>query len=73
MMAKRFFRKKRGYEEPELMEFLHRPPGSPQPREKSSQKCQLESRHRHGQAKDIKLGMAYKTGILEPKDDRAET
>lgn len=66
-MPKRHFRKDRGYEEPELMEYLHRPPGSPQPREKSSQKCQLKSRHRYGTSKDIKLGMSYKTGLKEPK------
>lgn len=64
-MTKRIFRKDRGYEEPELMEYLHRPPGSPQPREKSSQQSQLRSRHRHGTSKDIKLGMSCKNGRKE--------
>jgi len=69
-VTKRFFWKKRGYEEPALEEFLHRPPGSPQPREKSSQKCQLQSRHRHGTSKNIKLGMVYKTGLRDLKAPR---
>jgi hypothetical protein len=53
---------------PEIEENLHRPPGSPRPRETKSQQAQLESAHRHGTQKDKKLGMAYKTGMQERKD-----
>lgn len=41
--------------------YLHRPKGSPQPRERESQKVQLESLP-HGENKDVKRQMAYKTG-----------
>ena len=47
---------------PETLGDLHRPPGSPRPREIKSQKSQLQSGHRHGEHKDIKWGMSYKTG-----------
>lgn len=50
------------YREPETIEDLHRPPGSPRPREVKSQQAQLKSAHRHGTQKDIKWGMSYKTG-----------
>ncbi|HBV97716.1 MAG: hypothetical protein JL50_03260 [Peptococcaceae bacterium BICA1-7] len=53
---------------PETVENLHRPPGSPRPREIKSQKAQLESAHQHGTQKDIKLGMEYKTGLKDKKD-----
>jgi len=53
---------------PETVESLHRPPGSPRPREIKSQKAQLESTHQHGTHKDLKLGMEYKTGLREKKD-----
>lgn len=55
--------------EPETIEDLHRPPGSPRPREIKSQKAQLESAHQHGTSKEVKLGMSYKTGQKERKDD----
>lgn len=41
--------------------YLHRPKGSPQPREQESQKAQLESLM-HGENKDVKRKIAYKTG-----------
>lgn len=53
------------YNEPETIEDLHRPPGSPRPREAKSQKAQLESVHKHGTSKDFKLGMSNKTGQKE--------
>ena len=56
------------YEDPETIEDLHRPPGSPRPREAKSQKSQLESAHRHGSQKDVKTGMAYKTGQRPGED-----
>lgn len=60
---------KRGpYRDPETIEDLHRPPGSPMPREAKSQKAQLESSHRHGTSKDVKVGLSYKTGQKPPKD-----
>jgi len=54
---------------PETIENLHRPTGSPMPREVSSQKAQLESAHKHGTRKDVKLGMEYKTGLRKRDDD----
>lgn len=64
--------KKRGpynrFEEPEAVEDLHRPPGSPMPREIKSQKAQLESKHMHGTRKDVKMGMANKTGQRDRED-----
>lgn len=56
-------------ERPELMIDLHRPPGSPQPREVKSQKAQLGSGHRHGTRKDVRLGMSYKTGLKPERKD----
>lgn len=53
------------YEEPETRHDLHRPTGSPVPREIRSQKAQLESSHRHGTSKDVKWGISYKTGQQE--------
>ncbi|MCL6609993.1 MAG: hypothetical protein K6T66_00480 [Peptococcaceae bacterium] len=58
-----------GYHEPETIEDLHRPPGSPTPREAKSQKAQLESVHRHGTRKDVKVGMACKTGQKNGKEE----
>ncbi len=55
-------------EEPDLINYLHRPPGSPQPRETSSQKAQLNSRHRHSTNKEVRRGMKYKTGLHEHKE-----
>jgi len=52
-----------GYTEPETIHDRHRPPGAPRAREKTSQKAQLESVHRHGTDKARKLGMEYKTGL----------
>jgi len=52
-----------GYTEPETIHDLHRPPGTPQAREKTSQTAQLKSVHRHGTDKAVKLGMEYKTGL----------
>lgn len=49
------------YREPELSEDLHRPPGSPRPREIKSQQAQLKSKHRHGANKAVKTGMSDKT------------
>jgi hypothetical protein len=53
------------YDDPETIEDLHRPPGSPMPREVKSQKAQLESAHQHGTRKDVKVGMTCKTGQKE--------
>lgn len=53
---------------PEIEENLHRPPGSPRPREIKSQQAQLESSHQHGTQKDKKLGMKYKIGAKERED-----
>lgn len=62
-MAQRPYHPDYSYREPELTEDLHRPPGSPQPREIKSQQAQLKGRHRHGTNKGVKLGMADKTGL----------
>jgi len=53
---------------PETIGNLHRPPGSPMPREIKSQKAQLESTHKHGDSKAIKISMSDKTGLREKKD-----
>ncbi|SFG71297.1 hypothetical protein SAMN05660649_02465 [Desulfotomaculum arcticum] len=53
------------YREPELQQDLHRPVGAPRPREIKSQKAQLNSGHRPGTDKDVKLGMNKKTGHLD--------
>lgn len=49
-------------ERPELILDLHRPVGAPRPREVKSQKSQLESAHRHGTQKEVRLDISYKTG-----------
>ncbi|OAT86715.1 hypothetical protein [Desulfotomaculum copahuensis] len=54
-----------GYRRPENITDLHRPVGSPTAREIESQQAQLKSVHRHGTGKDIKWGMACKTGLRE--------
>ena len=51
-----------GFRRPELPGDSHRPAGVPQPRERKSQKAQLQSVHRHGTRKDVKAGMAEKIG-----------
>ncbi|MFZ5592037.1 MAG: hypothetical protein ACOY81_09555 [Bacillota bacterium] len=53
------------YMEPETRHDLHRPSGSPMPREIRSQKAQLESSHRHGTSKGVKWSISYKTGLRE--------
>jgi len=53
------------FHEPETIKDLHRPPGSPMPRESRSQKAQLESAHKHGTHKEIKRNMSSKTGLDE--------
>ncbi len=57
----------KGYRRPETIADLHRPPGAPQAREVKSQKAQLKSIHRHGTSKGLKVPMAYKIGLREPK------
>lgn len=57
-----------GRDDPETIEDLHRPPGSPRPREAKSQKAQLESSLRHGTKKEVKVGISYKTGQRPPED-----
>lgn len=64
-MTERPFHPDYSYREPELTEDLHRPPGHPQPREVKSQKAQLNSKHRHGTSKEVKLGMSEKTGLAD--------
>lgn len=61
-MERKEFRKGRRGERPGTVFDLHRPPGAPQPREVESQEAQLESEHRHGTRKELRLGMSYKTG-----------
>lgn len=51
--------------QPETQEATHRPPGSPRPREKKSQKAQLNSKHKHGTRGDVKRQMSEKMGRLE--------
>ncbi|MFZ5650505.1 MAG: hypothetical protein ACOY4I_06590 [Bacillota bacterium] len=53
------------FHEPETIKDLHRPPGSPMPREAKSQKAQLESTHKHGTKKDVKRDISSKTGYTE--------
>ncbi|MFZ5647145.1 MAG: hypothetical protein ACOY30_05935 [Bacillota bacterium] len=53
------------FHEPETIEDLHRPPGSPMPREAKSQKAQLQSAHKHGTRKDVKREISSKTGLRE--------
>ncbi|HHV79580.1 MAG TPA: hypothetical protein GXX40_08255 [Firmicutes bacterium] len=40
----------------------HRPAGKPMPREVKSQKAQLQSIHKHGTRKDVKIPMEDKIG-----------
>jgi hypothetical protein len=56
------------YREPETRASLHRPPGKPQPREIKSQQAQLNSKHRHGTNKAVKVGMSKKTGLRKGTD-----
>lgn len=57
------------YHEPEYThEDLHRPIGSPHGREIKSQKAQLNSVHRHGTQKNVKIDMQSKTGRKEGAD-----
>lgn len=51
------------HEESRLRQDLHRPVGAPRAREIKSQDAQLNSKHRHGTNKDIKMGMSEKTGL----------
>ncbi|ACV63179.1 hypothetical protein Dtox_2368 [Desulfofarcimen acetoxidans DSM 771] len=53
------------YKEPETDRDRHRPAGSPHSREIKSQKQQLNSGHRHGTDKDIKIDMHAKTGLKD--------
>ena len=53
------------YREPETNRDMHRPKGSPHSREIKSQKAQLDSAHRHGTNKDVKLDMHAKTGLKD--------
>lgn len=61
-------RTKGNYRQPETLRATHRPEGPPQAREHKSQKSQLASMP-HGESKDVKRKMAYKTGLryLEEK------
>ncbi|SHE75234.1 hypothetical protein [Desulforamulus putei] len=61
------YRKGMQHELPEIQHYLHRPVGHTQPREIKSQKAQLNSVHRHGTQKSVKMGMAYKTGVRDMK------
>jgi len=47
--------------------YMHRPAGSPQPREHESQKAQLESQQ-HGENKDVKRKIEYKAGRKDWKE-----
>jgi len=53
------------YREPETRRDMHRPAGSPHDREIKSQKAQLDSDHRHGTKKDVKIDMHAKTGLKD--------
>lgn len=55
----------KGLGRPETQGDMHRPKGSPQRREATSQKAQLESKHGHGTKKDVKRGMEFKDGRAE--------
>lgn len=55
------------HQQPELEQYLHRPVGHTQPREIKSQKAQLNSVHRHGTQKSVKMQMGYKTGVRDMK------
>jgi hypothetical protein len=51
------------YRDPETKDDIHRPIGFPRPRETQSQKAQLNSGHRHGTDKSLKVKMSKKTGL----------
>lgn len=55
------------HEIPEIQHYEHRPVGHTQPRESQSQKAQLNSVHRHGTQKSVKMNMHYKTGGRDMK------
>lgn len=55
----------KGLGRPETQFDVHRPKGSPQRREATSQQAQLGSKHGHGTKKDVKRGMEYKDGRRE--------
>lgn len=55
------------HELPELEQYQHRPVGHTQPREIKSQKAQLNSVHRHGTQKSVKMSMSVKTGVRDMK------
>lgn len=61
-MTKRDTISEDGFKRPELPGDNHRPAGVPRPREKKSQKAQLESGHSHGTDKGFKIGMSEKLG-----------
>jgi len=61
-MTKRETISEDGFKRPELPGDNHRPAGVPRPREIKSQKAQLESVHRHGTDKGLKIGMFEKLG-----------
>jgi hypothetical protein len=68
-MTKPYIPGDKGYRRPETIADLHRPPGSPRPREIKSQEAQLESAHRHGTNKAVKWQMSCKTGQVEKKEE----
>lgn len=61
-MTKRVTITEDGFKRPKLPGDNHRPAGVPRPREVQSQKAQLESVHRHGTDKGLKIGMSEKLG-----------
>lgn len=69
-MTRPYIPEDNGYQRPETIIDLQRPPGAPRPREIKSQKAQLESSHRHGTNKAVKWHMSYKMGQRErnPED-----
>jgi len=52
-----------GLGRPEVQEDMHRPPGVPMPRERTSQKAQVRSGHVPGDRKDVKRAISHKTGL----------
>ncbi len=62
-MAERPYHLDFKHDEPELQQDLHRPVGAPRAREIKSQEAQLNSGHRHGTNKGVKMGMSEKTGL----------
>lgn len=55
----------KGLGRPETQDDMHRPKGSPQRREATSQLAQLGSVHGHGTKKNVKRGMEFKDGRAE--------